>query len=66
MKNLVVVGGSNGLGASFVNLLSDKFSNVYIIDKVKPIVSFNNTTYIKFDLLSDNFCEIKSFIKKFY
>lgn len=55
-KIALVVGGSNGLGLSIVQtLLSSKYEQVYILDKVEPYIQFDDkVTYIKHNLLNND------------
>lgn len=63
MKNAIVVGGSNGIGLSIVAALQG-YDNIYIIDKQEfqeevirdfRVDTAQNTTYISFDLLNDDY-----------
>ncbi len=52
MGNILIVGGSRGIGYSIVKLLSDKH-NVFVASRTSENLSNLNCKYIKFDALSD-------------
>ncbi len=54
-KIAMVVGGSNGLGAAVVKkLILENYSRVYIVDNCEPSFTNEKTTFVRFNLLSDN------------
>lgn len=57
MKQLTIIGGSNGIGAAFASLLKDKYDKTVIVDLVPPKES--NVEYIKFDLYKQSPNEIR-------
>ena len=52
MGNILIVGGSRGIGYSIVKLLSDKH-NVFVASRTSENLSNLNCKYINFDALSD-------------
>lgn len=59
MKNVLVVGGANGIGLSIATELSkrDDVEKIYIVDKVRLAEEYNNSKFdsIEFDLTSDDY-----------
>lgn len=53
MKKIVIVGGSNGLGLSFLKQLHDKYDDVVVFDLVEPSLSFPNSRFVRCDLSKD-------------
>ncbi len=52
MKGLVV-GGSNGIGASIVsNLLERNYEKVYIVDRCEPIINDSRIDFVKINLIN--------------
>nr|WP_321405949.1 SDR family NAD(P)-dependent oxidoreductase [uncultured Carboxylicivirga sp.] len=61
MKEALVVGGSNGIGLSIVNNLTD-YRHIYIIDKVAPEIRLaDNMSFEQFDLTSSDFSIFKKY-----
>jgi glycerol-3-phosphate cytidylyltransferase len=55
MKNALVVGGSNGLGAAIVHELQlQDYERIYILDKIQPLLSDSHVTYLNIDLSKDD------------
>ena len=62
MKKLVVVGGSNGIGAALVANLEKEYNEITIVDCAEPLVKPANASFVKFDLRYDNFCSLNDVI----
>lgn len=58
MKNIVIIGGSRGIGNAITEKLVDSFF-VTNISRTEPSLSHNNLTHIKSDILSDELPEIE-------
>lgn len=54
MKKCIIVGGSNGIGLAFLNLLHNKYEKITVFDIVEPKIDFPNVKFIRFDLSKDN------------
>ena len=52
MKNILLIGGSYGIGLSLVKKLSENF-NVYTACRTNENLNSENTNFIKFDALND-------------
>lgn len=52
-KNILVVGGSSGIGLSLVRLLKDRQANVYVISRSEPVDLPNGVLHIKADITED-------------
>lgn len=63
MSNLLVIGGSNGLGASMVDILKNDFSDITIVDVNEPIAKNSSIKFIKFDLFKNDVSLLKEFIE---
>ena len=52
-KNILIVGGSKGIGLETVNLLEDKH-NLYVLSRNKENLEGKNITHFTFDVLEDD------------
>ena len=52
MKNILLIGGSYGIGASLTKILSED-NNVIVASRTKPEQELNNVKYIEFDASCD-------------
>ena len=52
MKNILLIGGSYGIGSSLSKILADK-NNVIVASRTEPEFKHNNIKYIKFDAKTD-------------
>lgn len=53
MKNYVVIGGSNGIGAAVINLLKDENANVFGTYNATFVENSENIRFQKFNVLED-------------
>lgn len=59
IKNALIIGGSNGIGAAIATeLLKGEIDNLYIADIEKPIINDSKIKYRKTDLRYDNLSNI--------
>jgi NAD(P)-dependent dehydrogenase (short-subunit alcohol dehydrogenase family) len=52
-KNILVVGGSSGIGRSLVKLLRDKYANIYVISRSQPVDLPAGAFHIQADITDD-------------
>ncbi len=52
MKNILLIGGSYGIGSSLSKILADN-NNVIVASRTEPEFKHNNIKYIKFDAKTD-------------
>ena len=52
MKNILLIGGSYGIGASLTKILSED-NNVIVASRTKPEQELDNVKYIEFDASCD-------------
>jgi len=52
-KNILVVGGSSGIGLSLVKLLRDKYANIYVISRSQPVDLPARVFHIQADITDD-------------
>lgn len=52
-KNILVIGGSQGIGFSLINLLKNDY-NLFVASRTVQQLSTGNITHIKFDVLNDD------------
>jgi len=57
MKNILLIGGSHGIGLEIATKLSEK-NQVFVASRTMGEQSKNNITHIPFDVLSENLSEI--------
>lgn len=53
-SSCAIVGGTNGIGAAFVDKLKNKYKKIYIFGRHEPIVSGDNIEFIKLDISKDS------------
>ncbi len=56
-KNILIIGGSKGIGLETVNLLEDKH-NLYVTSRSKENLDNKNITHFTFDVLKDDISEL--------
>ena len=55
-KIALVLGGANGLGAALVEKLNqENYEKIYIVDRCEPEIAPENSKFIRFNLISDDF-----------
>lgn len=66
-KNVLIVGGTSGIGLSIAKELSlNDGSSIYVLGRTKPVEKVKyNVSFIKFDLLKDDYLIIKDIIENF-
>ncbi len=52
MKNILLIGGSYGIGSSLSKILADN-NNVIVASRTEPEFKHNNIKYVKFDAKTD-------------
>ena len=53
MKNILLIGGSYGIGSSLSKILADN-NNVIVASRTEPEFKHNNVKYLKFDAKTDS------------
>lgn len=61
-KSCAVVGGTNGIGAAFVDKLKNNYKKIYVFGRHEPIVKGKNIEFIKLDLSKDSLEKFDSVI----
>ena len=56
MKNILLIGGSYGIGASLTKIIAND-NNVIVASRTKPQDEINNVKYLSFDALNDEIDE---------
>ena len=56
MKNILLIGGSYGIGASLTKIIAND-NNVIVASRTKPQDEINNVKYLSFDALNDGIDE---------
>ncbi len=53
MKNILLIGGSHGIGLEIIKEMSEN-AKLYVASRTAPEFSHNNVTYLAFDALTDS------------
>ena len=62
-NNLVIFGGSKGLGAGILKLIHKEYNNVFLFDVISPLEKYENVNFSYFDLSKDDIRELTSCIE---
>src|SRR5690554_5641748 len=64
MKNILIVGGSQGIGNAITKeLLQDSNNNIYIVDKNPPILKDDRITFFKANLTVGNYEFLQQYVE---
>lgn len=63
-SNCIIVGGTSGIGAAFVDQLKSKYDKIYVFGLGEPSIAADNIETIKLDLSKNNLAPVEEVIDK--